>query len=231
MELPRPPLKLWLALPSRGADTSYISGDSKLLDSWECLLVDKAAERLVGEFGSTTHMAWYGEQGSIHFDGRAEKRGGKRGRRTEVCGARSWFPERTDGRARGQRRAGWDSCRDTLRPGREARRAATAGRSSPGRPSDLARALSQSGSPLPCSSPSPPKPRARLLEAPSELSLPLLEPSRTCHVEKVGLVGWVDGQMNHTPLEDRAFPRLCNRTARSSVLLWKEPAAIFGEQP
>lgn len=27
------------------------------LDSWECLLVDKAAERLVGEFGSTTHMA------------------------------------------------------------------------------------------------------------------------------------------------------------------------------
>lgn len=27
------------------------------LDSWECLLVDKAAEKLVGEFGSTTHMA------------------------------------------------------------------------------------------------------------------------------------------------------------------------------
>lgn len=111
-------------------------------------------------------------------DGRAEKRGGKRGRRTEVWGARSWFPERTDGRARGQRRADWDRCRDTLRPGWEALRAVTAGRSPPGRPSDPARETGQSCSPLPCSCPSPPKPQTRLLEAPSEPSLPLFEPSR-----------------------------------------------------
>lgn len=31
MELPRPPLKNPLAMPSWAADTSYISGDSKLL--------------------------------------------------------------------------------------------------------------------------------------------------------------------------------------------------------
>lgn len=110
-----------------------------------------------GPLGGATGRAgltWVRREGSCHpLSMGAQRKGGKRGRRTEVCGARIWFPERTDERARGQRRAGWDRCRDTLRPGREALRSATAGRSPPGRPSDLAGARGQSCSPLPCSRP------------------------------------------------------------------------------